>query len=84
MLARTLGWITPKQFSDLESLNTVRNSCGHGWHLSRLVRRGVKRKAPKKPVLRYKGKNVYKTDVLIDFIGHFWKVYLHLYQKLDV
>jgi len=60
-----LGWLSPKQFGELEGLNTVRNSCGHGWQLSPLIRRGVKRKAPKRPVLQYKGKNVYKTEALI-------------------
>jgi hypothetical protein len=84
VLARSLGWLTPKQFRELEGLNTVRNRCGHGWQLSQLVRRGVKRKAPKKPVLRYLGKNVYQTDVLIDFVRHFWKLYLRLYAKLEV
>jgi hypothetical protein len=84
LLARMLGWLSPKQFGELEGLNTVRNSCGHGWQLSPLIRRGVKRKAPKRPVLQYKGKNVYKTEALIDFIAHFQRLYLHLYRKLEV
>jgi len=43
----------------------------------------VKRKAPKKPVLRYNGKNINKTDELIRFVGHFRKVYQRLFESLS-
>jgi hypothetical protein len=84
LLARSLGWITPREAADLEKLNSVRNGCGHSWKISRLIRRGVKRKAPKKPVLRYNGRNVYETKHFIDFIQHFNVAYLRLYMKLEV
>jgi hypothetical protein len=82
LLVRTLGWLTPTQFQELEQLNNVRNKCGHGWELHKVVRRGRKRAGPKRRVLTYKGKNVYEPEVLVDFIRHFNRLYFKLYLKL--
>jgi hypothetical protein len=84
MLARTLGLITQRELKDLEKLNTVRNSCAHRWQLGVLVSRGVPPKEPKRPILKYQGKNVYNIDVLKSFIEHFRVRYLKLYMRLDV
>jgi hypothetical protein len=82
-LARALRLITPKQQADLEKLNSVRNACGHRWEIARLTRRGTRRAAPKKAVLRYNGKNINQTEAFIDFYRHFSRLYVRLWLRLS-
>lgn len=81
MLARTLGIVTLAQFNDLIELNTVRNRCSHNWQLNRLIRRKLKPTKPKRPLLRWRGRNLYETDAFLDFIGYFTRHYLRLWLR---
>jgi len=80
-LARALDLVTTSQFKDLLELNSVRNRSSHNWLLDRVARRKIKRSKPKRPVLRYRGTNLYKTESFIAFAGHFTKIYLKLWLK---
>ena len=80
-LARALDLVTTSQFKDLLELNSVRNRSSHNWLLDRVARRKIKRSEPKRPVLRYRGTNLYKTESFIAFAGHFTKIYLKLWLK---
>jgi hypothetical protein len=81
MLARSLGILRPKEFKDLAELNTIRNRCSHNWQLSRIIRRRLKPGKPKKPILRWRGKNLYETDAFIDFGFYFTRHYLMLWLR---
>jgi hypothetical protein len=81
MLARSMKLITPAEFTDLAELNTIRNRCSHSWSLNKIIRRRLKPSKPKRPLLRYKGTNLYKTDAFIDFVGHFTGHYLKLWVR---
>jgi hypothetical protein len=80
-LARALDLVTTSQFKDLLELNSVRNRCSHNWLLDRVTRRKIKRAKPKKPLLRYRGTNLYKTDAFLEFASHFTKIYLKLWLR---
>jgi hypothetical protein len=62
-------------------LNTIRNKCSHTWSLDKITRRRLKRSKPKRPLLRWRGSNLYKTDAFIDFVSHFSKYYLKLWLR---
>jgi hypothetical protein len=81
MLARTLKLVTPKEFSDLLELNTIRNRCSHTWSLDKVTRRKIKPSKPKRPLLRYRGTNLYETNAFVDFVGHFTAHYLRLWMR---
>ena len=70
MLARAMGLITPTGLKDLSELNSIRNRFSHNWSLNKTTRRKTKRSKPKKPLLRWRVKNLYKTDDFIDFVGY--------------
>ena len=78
MLARSLDLISAKEFADLVELNTVRNRCSHSWSLGKLTRRRIKPSRPKRPLLRWRGTNLYKTDDFLAFV----RVYSLHYVKL--
>jgi hypothetical protein len=78
MLARSLGIIRRTEFDDLTELNTVRNRCSHNWQLNRVIRRKLKPSKPKRPLLRWRGRNLYNTDAFIDFGHHFTGHYLRI------
>lgn len=78
MLARSLSLITTKEFAELTELNTVRNRCSHNWSLKKLTRRKIKPSKRKKPLLRWRGTNLYKTDDFLAFV----KVYANHYVRL--
>lgn len=81
MLARSLGIVTHAEFNDFGELNTVRNRCSHNWQLSRIIRRRLKPSKPKRPLLRWRGNNLYNTDAFLDFAGHFERLYLKLWLR---
>jgi hypothetical protein len=81
MLARSLGIVKRTEFNDLIELNSVRNRCSHNWQLNRLIRRRLKPSKPKKPLLRWRGKNLYETDAFLDFSGYFTRHYLRLWLR---
>ena len=70
-MAKGLNWISIEELKEWERLNTVRNNCGHVW----LLGRSVVRRMPKKPVLRYKGKNIHETEAFLEFVHHFARLY---------
>ena len=81
LLARSMKLITRKEFTDLAELNTVRNRCSHSWRLNKITRRKIKPAKPKKPLLRFRGTDLYKTDAFLKFAGLFTKHYLKLYRR---
>ena len=81
MLARSLNLVTPREFADLAELNTIRNKCSHTWLLNRVRRRGIKRSKPKRPLLRYRGTNLYQTDAFIEFVDYFSAQYLKIWLR---
>ena len=81
MLARSLGLITPTELKDIAELNTVRNRCSHTWSLDKVTRRKINPSKPKRPLLRWRGTNLYKTDAFTDFVSHFSKHYLKLWLR---
>ena len=82
MLARSLNLITPAEFTELAELNTVRNRCSHTWSLNKMNRRRIKPSKPKRPVLRWRGTNLYQTAAFMDFVNHFTGRYLKLWLRL--
>ena len=62
ILARLLKLISKTLYHNLDNLNLLRNRCGHHWNINRVVRRGAKRRGPKRYVLTYEGEN----EVLMD------------------
>jgi hypothetical protein len=81
MLARSMGLITRTEFTDLAELNAIRNKCSHTWSLNKITRRKINPSKPKKPLLRYRGTNLYETDAFVSFIGHFTTHYLRLWKR---
>jgi len=81
MLARILNLVTRNEFADLTELNAIRNKCGHTWSLDKLTRRKLKPSKPKKPLLRWRGTNLYNTDAFTDFVDHFTKHYLKVWYR---
>jgi hypothetical protein len=81
MLARSFNLITKKEFADLTELNTVRNRCSHTWLLDKVTRRKIKPSKPKKPLLRWRGTNLYKTEEFLDFVGVFARHYIKLWLR---
>jgi hypothetical protein len=69
-------------YNDLDVLNSLRNRCGHYWTLNSVIRRRIKRGKPKKLVLGYKGKNLFDTKVMIDFLKKYNDVFLKIAYKL--
>lgn len=82
MLARSLNLITSREFAELAELNAVRNRCSHTWSLDKISRRKIKPSKPKRPLLRWRGSNLYKTDDFLDFVGVFSRHYLKLWLRL--
>lgn len=82
LLARSMNLITRAEFADLVELNTVRNRCSHTWLLNKITRRKIKRSKPKRPLLQFRGTNLYQTDAFLDFVGLFTKHYLKLWLRL--
>jgi hypothetical protein len=76
MLARSLNIIRSKQFTDLVELNSVRNRCSHNWILSKLTRRRIKPSKSKRPLLRWRGTNLYKTDEFMTFVAVYSRHYV--------
>ncbi len=83
MLARGLGLIAPKEYDDLSDLNTMRNRCSHKWHLGKIIRRKLKPSKPKRPLLRFRGTNLYRTDDFIEFERYFAKLYVRLWMRFE-
>jgi len=82
LLARSLNLITRAEFTDLAELNTVRNRCSHNWQLNKVTRRKLTPSKAKKPILRFRGTNLYQTDAFLKFVGLFSKHYLKLFLRL--
>jgi hypothetical protein len=83
-LAVALGLITPSTQRRLEELNTLRNKCSHNWLLNVLVRRGRKPKDKKLPLLRHRGHDLHKVDVLRSMLSEYGPLYSRLFvNSLD-
>jgi hypothetical protein len=82
LLARSLNVITRAEFTDLVELNTVRNRCSHNWQLNKVTRRKLKPSKVKKPILRFRGTNLYQTDAFLQFVGLFSRHYVKLWLRL--
>jgi hypothetical protein len=78
MLVRSFNLVTAKEFAELTELNTVRNRCSHNWSLKKLTKRKIKPSRPKRPLLRWRGTNLYKTEEFLTFV----RVYAQHYVKL--
>jgi hypothetical protein len=81
MLARSLSLVTRAEFTDLAELNTIRNRCSHTWSLDKITRRKIKPSKAKRPLLRWRGRNLYNTEAFADFVTHFTKHYLKLWLR---
>ncbi len=81
-LLRGLRLIDKRFHKKLKDLNRVRNSCSHNWELKGLVRKGVKRHNPKKPVVEYRHQNLYRLPVIKEFIAEYGSLYYKLFLKL--
>jgi hypothetical protein len=81
LLARSMDLITRNEFADLAELNTVRNRCSHTWLLNKVTRRKLKPSKPKKPLLRFRGTDLYDTNAFLEFTGLFERHYLRLWYR---
>jgi len=81
MLARTLNLVTRKELADLAELNTVRNKCSHTWVLKKLVRRKLKPSKPKRPLLRWRGTNLYNTEDFLAFVSLYARHHVRLWLR---
>ncbi len=73
--------IRPQLFNDLDTLNRLRNKAGHNWTLNRVIRKKIKRNKRKRPLLEYKGRNLYQHEVIKEFIAHYGRIYYRLWLK---
>jgi hypothetical protein len=80
-LALVLRIITPRTRDRLQTLNTLRNKCGHNWLLKAPVRHGKRPARKKAPLLAYEGRDLHNVAVLEDFVGEYSAVYVKLYGK---
>lgn len=80
-LLRALGLIDRRFHKKLKELNRVRNACSHNWELNTLIRRGVKRHIPKKPVVEYQHQNLYRLPVIKAFIEEYGSLYSKIFLK---
>jgi hypothetical protein len=67
---------------NLLELNRIRNKCGHNWLLKVHVRRGIKPWAPKRPLLQFRGQNLYEVTVLQEFGGVYGPLYARLFARI--
>ena len=81
-LLRALGLLRQPTIARLVELNKLRNRCSHNWLLKAHVRRGVKRRAPKRPLLQYGKGNLYHSGPLMDFHREFTRLYVRLFLKV--
>jgi hypothetical protein len=77
-----MNLITRREFNDLGELNTG-NRCSHTWLLNKITRRKIKPSKPKRPLLRFRGTNLYQTDAFLNFVSLFTKHYLKLWLRFD-
>jgi hypothetical protein len=80
-LSLSLGLLNKTQATKLRELNSMRNKCSHNWLLRANVRRKKLPKAPKPPLLSFRGKDLHSIPVLKDFCGEFGAIYAKLWVK---
>jgi hypothetical protein len=80
-LLRGLQLIDRRFHQKLKQLNRMRNVCAHNWELNILIRRGIKRKNPKRPALEYRHQNLYRVPVVKEFIAEYGSLYYKLFLK---
>jgi hypothetical protein len=80
-LAVALGLVNGATQEKLTELNRLRNKCSHNWLLNVPVRRGRRPKQRKPPLLLYKGRDLYRVEVLEDFAGEYGPLYARLFSK---
>ena len=81
IILRIMKVIDKRMYDDLDRLNTLRNRCGHHWSLTGPIRRGVKRRAPKKYPLRFEGTDLNNTAALLSFLDKYSDIFLQLAGK---
>lgn len=79
--AAALGLLNGKTKNRLAELNTLRNKCSHNWILKVPMRQGKRPQDKKPPLLRYKGRDLHKVDVLEDFADEYSVLYCKLFLK---
>jgi len=84
-LAKYLKILTPKEVSRLKILNTVRNGCSHIWWADSYVwkRRPKEIRGRKRPLIEYKGKNLFHTNVFLnDFLPDYGPLYYNILRRV--
>ena len=79
--ATALGLINARTKDKLTQLNTLRNKCSHNWLLKVPIRRGMRPKQKKPPLLLFQGRDLHKVAVLKDFAGEYGIIYVRLFSK---
>ena len=79
--AFVLGLLNSRTKDRLVELNTLRNKCSHNWLLKSPLRRGKSPRQKKPPLLRYKGADLHKVDVIADFAFEYGTIYCKLFLK---
>jgi hypothetical protein len=79
-LARLIGIINKPQHNRLDTLKALRNKCAHHWMLNRIRTRGISN-TPTKRLLEYEGKDLFRLNVLEDFMRVYSQIYLKLFGK---
>lgn len=80
-LLRALGDLRRPDYDKLLELDALRNKCSHNWLLNSRLRKGKKPRAQKRPLLRFKDRNLYEAEVLREFIDEYRMVYVRLFQQ---
>jgi hypothetical protein len=82
-LARALGIIRTRVGKQLGDLNKMRNACSHHWVLNVRIRRNVRVRKQKPPLIAYRGQNLHRPSVFEEFIGEYSGVYLRLHINVN-
>jgi hypothetical protein len=80
-LALSLVLLNKTQGGKLRELNSMRNKCSHNWLLRVNVRKKKLPKAPKPPLLSFRGKDLHSIPVLKGFCGEFGVLHAMIWVK---
>lgn len=80
-LAVALRIINDKRRKRLNVLNTLRNKCGHHWLLKAPVRKGMRPRQLKPPLLLYQGRDLHHVDAFKDFLAEYGPIYINIFMK---
>lgn len=79
-----LGMLRMPEYKKLVELNEIRNKCSHNWLLNVRVRKKTHPRAPKRPLLHFRGENLHKGEVLQKFAAEYGPLYVRLFKKIYV